>query len=114
MKRFGGESVAWLGRLTAVTSAGAAVAALAPVVSGIAPGLGSLVGGLAAVVTGSNFQLGASVSIGGAPAIAVVTDAQHIAVVTPALSLGIKDVTVQNPDGQTSGLSGVGIFTVTL
>lgn len=121
MTWYGGPGEGWItdrGVLVAVVWSAANVAPLlAPVVDALTPavgGLAAVVAGLATTVVGSNFQVGATVTIGGLPAIAVFVDASHLAVVTPLLGLGVKDVVVTNPDGQGSGASGVGKFTVTL
>lgn len=119
MKRFfGGGHMAWIGRGVELLTPDVIAAALAPIVASLAPltgGLTAILAGLASTVVGSNFQAGATVTVGGLPAIAVVIDDMHVAIVLPlTLSLGVKDVIVTNPDGMSSGLTGVGKFTVTL
>ena len=68
-------------------------------VSSIAATSGPASGGTAVTITGESFVVGATATIGGAPAKGVsVTDGAHIAATVPALTPGtLDDVTVTNP-----------------
>jgi len=80
----------------------------APSVSAVAPASGPADAGTAVVITGTDFLDGATVKIGGANATGVVfQDAATIQATTPApLSPGsLNDVTVINPDAQSSTLA---------
>jgi hypothetical protein len=70
----------------------------------ITPISGPAAGGTGVTIQGTDFQPGATVTIGGAPASGVtVNSATQISATTPALSAGTRnDVTVTNPDA-TSG-----------
>ncbi len=89
-------------------------------VTGINPGAGSTAGGTPVTITGTNFQAGASVSLGGTAATSVVVvNSVTITAVTGAHAAGVVDVAVTNPDSQTVILNngfaygGNGFFTVT-
>src|SRR5262249_7968472 len=60
-------------------------------------------------ISGLGFQGGATVTIGGVGATVLALSTGEIVVRTPAHALGAADVTVTNPDGQSSTL--VGAFT---
>jgi len=125
------------GTLTATTPAGAAVGAAdvvvtnpdgqaatlaggftyvspPPVVTGIAPSSGLVAGGTAITVSGTGFAAGAAVTIGGVAATGVVfVDATTLTATTPAASgVGVVDVVVTNPDGQSSTLAGAFSYTI--
>jgi hypothetical protein len=79
----------------------------APTVTSISPNTGSTAGGTSVTITGTNFVVGATVSIGGAPATNVtVSNSTSITAVTPAHSAGTVVVVVSNPDGQSGTLPG--------
>ncbi|HKO55082.1 MAG TPA: phospholipase D-like domain-containing protein [Thermoanaerobaculia bacterium] len=79
----------------------------APTVTAISPGSGSTSGGTAVTITGSSFQAGATVTIGGAAATGVnVASGSAITATTPAHAAGAADVVVRNPDNQTGTLPG--------
>jgi uncharacterized Rossmann fold enzyme len=80
----------------------------APTVTGITPRFGSIAGGTAVAITGTGFQAGATVAIGGVPATNVtVANATTLSAVTAAhASPGSVDVVVTNPDGQAGTLTG--------
>ncbi len=80
----------------------------APTVTGINPRFGSIAGGTSVVITGTGFQAGAAVAIGGVPATNVtVANATTLSAVTAAhASPGAVDVVVTNPDGQAGTLTG--------
>ena len=76
----------------------------ARIVYTISPGNGPATGGTSVTLSGSEFESGATVTIGGQAATSVaVVDGDTITAVSPALAAGsVGDVTVTNP----SGLSG--------
>jgi hypothetical protein len=87
-------------------------AAPAPTFTGIAPATGPVAGGTSVTITGTNFVSGGSfgVTIGGTAATGVVRNsATQITVVTPAGTVGAKNVVITNNDGQTA--TGTGVFT---
>jgi Metallo-peptidase family M12/IPT/TIG domain len=72
----------------------------APAVSGISPDFGPAAGGTAVVISGSNFQAGDSVTIGGVAATGVnVTGPGTITAVTGAHVTGLVDVAVSGGGG---------------
>lgn len=80
-------------------------------VSSIGPATGPTAGGTSIVLRGANFNVGATVTIGGVAAISVVvTSAGTISATTPAHAAGTVDVVVTNPDSQSSTLSGGFIY----
>jgi hypothetical protein len=83
-----------------------------PTLSTITPSSGPT-NGSAITITGTNFQAGARVTIGGLPAgDVVVQDSTTITANTPGLPVGPADVTVTNPD--TGTITSSGGFTYTL
>src|SRR5205823_3120578 len=69
----------------------------------ISPHAGPVEGGTYALVTGKNFQEGAQLFIGRAPATELtVSDALTLVGRTPGGSVGAQDVEVTNPDGQSA------------
>ena len=93
---------------SATTAADLFTYVAAPTVTGINPRFGSITGGTSVAITGTGFQAGATVSIGGMPATGVtVVNATTLTAVTAAhASPGAVDVVVTNPDGQAGTLSG--------
>ncbi|MCI0342028.1 MAG: IPT/TIG domain-containing protein [Planctomycetales bacterium] len=78
----------------------------APTLSSIAPVSGPTTGGTTITLTGSNFQGGATVAVGGAAATSVViVSGTSATAVTPAGSAGPANVTLTNPDGQAATLA---------
>jgi hypothetical protein len=77
-------------------------AAPAPVVTSITPTCGPVAGGTPISITGSNFQSGATVNLGGS---VIVNGDTNITAVTNPDTAGVKDVTVTNPDAQSGTLS---------
>lgn len=74
--------------------------------SGINPTVGSAVGGTPVTLVGTNFQAGATVTFGAAQATGVTYDSSNaLSAITPAGALGAVNVTVTNPDGQSSVLT---------
>jgi hypothetical protein len=73
-----------------------------PVVTGITPASGPTAGGTSVTLTGSGFVTGATVFFGATPVTPSSVTALSIALTTPARAAGAADVTVRNPDGQSS------------
>jgi uncharacterized repeat protein (TIGR03803 family) len=74
-------------------------------VGSLAPDSGPAAGGTALVVTGTSFDPGATLSIGGSPIAASVDDAQHISTTSPAAAPGsVGVVAVSNPGGESRQL----------
>ena len=78
----------------------------APAVLGFSPPTGPPSGGTSFTLTGTNFQAGATVSIGGAAATVTNATPQSITGKTPAHATGTVDVKVTNPDTKIATLSG--------
>ena len=75
--------------------------------SAISPNTGTANGGTAVTVTGTGFQSGAVVTIGGTAATSVtVVSSTSITAKTPAHAAGAADVVVKNTDNQAGSLSG--------
>lgn len=73
----------------------------------VAPNSGPIAGGTPIAIAGAGFQAGATVLIGGNPAVnVVVVDTNNITCDTPAGAAGFADVTVTNPDTTTGTLFG--------
>jgi len=73
----------------------------APTISGISPNLGSITGGTAVTISGTGFQAGFSVTIGGSAATELtLVSGESITVLTPVGIAGSRDVIVTNTDGQ--------------
>ncbi len=85
------------------SSASAAV----PTVESISPAGGRLSGGTSVTITGTNFESGATVTIGGNPATdVVIVPSTEITCKTPAsATTGTKDVVVTNPGPETGTLT---------
>jgi hypothetical protein len=80
---------------------------VAPTISTLLPNSGSAAGSTAVTITGSGFQSGATVTIGGNSATAVtVVNSTSITATTPAGSAGSQNVVVTNTDGQNATLTG--------
>jgi hypothetical protein len=97
-----GQSATRAGAFTYTSSSSSA-----PTVTSLSITSGPLGGGTTTYLTGTNFQSGTSVVIGGKPA----TNFRYysptsIRVATPSNTAGPKDVRVTNPDGQSSVLVG--------
>ncbi|MFA7249417.1 MAG: IPT/TIG domain-containing protein [Dehalococcoidia bacterium] len=86
---------------------GHALAADPPTITSFTPASVSMSGGTVVTIYGTGFQPGALVSIGGvlSPSATVVTTST-IAATVPAGNLGVVQVSVINPDGQTATASG--------
>jgi hypothetical protein len=99
----------WVMQMVAFRSSGTSGGSSnpAPKVSAISPNTGTASGGAAVTITGTGFQSGAAVTIGGAAATSVtVVSSTSITAKTPAHAAGAADVAVKNTDNQTGGLSG--------
>jgi hypothetical protein len=73
----------------------------APTLGSVTPAAGPVTGGTFITLDGTNFQSGATVKVGGAAATPVTfVNANRLTALTPAGSLGAKDVVVTNPDTQ--------------
>ncbi len=77
-----------------------------PVVTGVTPAQGPEAGGTALTITGSGFQAGATVTMGGSAATVGSASATSISATAPAHAAGAVGVTVTNPDGQAATLAG--------
>jgi hypothetical protein len=73
-----------------------------PTITAISPQSGSTAGGGTATITGTGFQPGASVTVGGSGAtgVTVSADGTRITMILPPHGAGSADVVVTNPDGQ--------------
>jgi hypothetical protein len=81
-------------------------AAAPPALTGISPASGLLGGATLVTLTGSNFISGITVSFGSLSASSVnFSNSALITAVTPAAAAGAVNVTVTNPDAQTSTLT---------
>jgi hypothetical protein len=75
----------------------------APSISNVTPSSGTVSGGTTVTITGTNFQTGAQVLVGGQAAVIQSATTTKITAVTPANASGTSPVVVVNPDGQSSG-----------
>jgi photosystem II stability/assembly factor-like uncharacterized protein len=74
-----------------------------PVVTGVLPRVGPVSGGTPVTVTGTGFQPGATISIGGAAAGSVsFVNSTTLIATTPARPVGPADIAVTNPGGAAS------------
>ena len=86
---------------TAVKTNGFTFTNSAPTVTSITPSSGTSNGGTSVNIRGSNFQAGATVTIGGSPVTNVtVVNSSSINGVTPAHAAGAGDVELQIPNSQ--------------
>jgi len=103
---------------SAVSSASYVYELPGPAITSITPATGPTSGGTPFTITGSTFNAGATVSIGGLPASAVqVVDATTINATTPTGPFDVagsaqRDVTVTNPDGRSATRTGGFTWTV--
>jgi len=89
-----------------------------PNVTGISPGSGTVNGGTSVTITGTDFQPGATVTVGGVAATSVTfVNSTSLTATTGAHVADVVDVIVTNPDIQTNTLTGaytyVGSLTIT-
>lgn len=106
---FNGIAVTPARRVIAATDTGLYVLTVGPppVLTSISPNSDSTSGGAAVTLTGTGFQPGATVTIGGAAATSVVVvNFNTISAIAPAGSAGAANVTVTNFDGRSSTLTG--------
>jgi len=82
-----------------------------PTLSLLSPNSGSAGGGQTVTLHGANFAAGATVTMGLLPATVLSVTPTAISAITPVHAPGAVDVTVANPDGQTS--ASPGLFTYT-
>jgi hypothetical protein len=92
-----------------------------PAITGISPGTTTTDGNTTVTITGSNFEPGAQVNVGGQLPTAgngvfgdnpIVISSTSMTFTTPALSVGVADVEVRNPDGGTATDSGALTYTL--
>jgi len=82
-----------------------------PVAASVSPNTGSTGGSTTVSVTGSAFQIGATVTLGGAPVSAFPNGTGTVlSFTTLAHAAGSVDVVVRNPDGQSVTLAGAYTF----
>jgi hypothetical protein len=97
------EGVPSVSRSVLVTNS---VTAPAPTVSSISPSAGTTNGGTGVTITGTGFQSGATVKLGGTSATGVtVQSGTSITATTPAHSAGAVNVVVTNTDSQSGTLT---------
>jgi hypothetical protein len=78
----------------------------APTVTSVSPTIGLTTGGTGITIMGSNFAVGATVSVGGSAATGVtVVNATTITASTPAHAAGVVNIVVTNPDNQSATLA---------
>lgn len=75
-----------------------------PTLTEVAPGNGSAAGGISFTLTGTNFQAGAAVSIGGVAAVVTSVSPTSISARTGAHAVGTAGILVTNPDSQSATL----------
>ena len=77
-----------------------------PTVTAVSPSSGPTAGGTAVTISGTNFAVGATVTLGGSAASnVVVVSATQITATTPAANAGTVTVTVTNAFSQSGGLA---------
>jgi len=83
----------------------------APIVTSVSPTTGLTIGGTAVTLTGQNFVLGATVTIGGTAATSVVVaGATQINAIAPPHKPGSANIVVTNPNGQSGTLAGAFMY----
>ena len=86
----------------------------APMLTGISPSSGTAAGGTAVTITGTGFQAGATVTLGGTPATGVTAvSSTSITATTAAHGAGAVDVVVTNSDAQAGTLTQGFTYTTT-
>ncbi|HSH55550.1 MAG TPA: IPT/TIG domain-containing protein [Candidatus Limnocylindrales bacterium] len=81
-----------------------------PTLSTVSPTSGVVTGGTKLTLSGTNFVSGVTVTVGGAAATSVaVVSGTSITALAPAHALGLVDIVVKNPDGQS--VTKAGAFT---
>ncbi len=80
----------------------------------VAPTSGPVAGGTPITITGTNFQTGVTVTVGGIPCTNVArTDATTLTCTTPAGTAGVVDIVVTNPDASIATATSVYTFGAT-
>ena len=77
-----------------------------PTIASIDPSSSFVSGGVEATIAGTNFQDGATATIGGNAAEVTATSPTSLTVTVPAGEVGAVDVVVTNPDAQSATLTG--------
>jgi len=91
------------GQTSTVTGGFSFSAAPPPSISSVSPNTGSVAGGTSITISGSNFVFGAKVFVGNIQATVQTTTGSYIYATVPATNqTGTVNVTVTNPDGQSS------------
>ena len=75
---------------------------LAPAITAVSPSSGTVSGGTQITITGTNFNSGATVTVGNQTATIVTATSTVITAQTPSNIAGTTPVVVTNPDGQSS------------
>jgi MYXO-CTERM domain-containing protein len=99
----GGVAHGQTGTLTGGYTYGGTVS---PTVTALSPNSGPSLGGTYLTLTGSDFQNGATVTVGGVAATVKSVHPDFIGLVTPAHAPGAVDVVVTNPDTKTATKTG--------
>jgi hypothetical protein len=87
------------------------VTAAPPTISGISPSRGPAGGGTSVTVTGTGFQNHAAITFGSFPAASVtVQSTTNLVATTPAMPVGLTNLTLINGDGQSAVLSNAFTF----
>lgn len=95
-------------RIFALTTFGLTVVQLTHVPLGIgtlSPATGPASGGTTLTIRGSGFQTGSTATLGGKTATVTFKDMNTLTIVTPSMTSGPQQITVTNPDSETSTLS---------
>ncbi len=107
------KSSTWIMQMATFRASGQGGGNPAPTVSSVNPNSGSANGGTPVTITGTGFQAGATVSLGGAPASgATVVNSTTITASTAAHAAGAVNVVVTNPDAQSGTLANGYTYTV--
>jgi hypothetical protein len=94
-------------RIFALTASGLTVVQLASVplsIGTISPASAPASGGTTLTIRGSGFQSGATATIGGKPAATTFVDMNTLTLTTPALTSGLQQIVITNPDGTSYAL----------
>lgn len=101
-------------RTTAAIFSGSYHALPLPTFTSIVPDNGPAAGSTAVTITGTGFVEGATVTVGGAAATSVVVvSSTSITAVTPAGTIGARDVVITNGDSDEGAVTASGAFTYT-
>ncbi len=94
-------------RMFALTASGLTVVQLANVplsIGTISPASAPASGGTTLTIRGSGFQSGATATIGGKPAATTFVDMNTLTLTAPALTPGLQQIVITNPDGTSDAL----------